>query len=179
MSTYILGHLATPDSALRDDDPKKPWLEALAALIPGEALIAYTSLIALVTEKPEGEAAAKLTREPLVVVFTLVIAAAIPFLYGIGSGGKLGKRHALRWIAALVAFAVWLWLLPLSVWDIVMDDLTKHVWSELDDQITRSVLGILAAFVVVTAAGFAFKKWELPGGGGAGQKRPEKTHGVT
>jgi hypothetical protein len=152
MSTLILGQLTRADGIGRGDDPKKHWLEALAAVIPGEALAAHTAMISFFTEKGDG-ADATLTSESVVVVLTLLIGfVGIPLLYGGASGGALGGKHVLRWTAAIVAFAVWLWLLPLSIWD---------TFVEMDADV-RAGIGIVAALLVVAAAQFAFKRWPLP-----------------
>jgi hypothetical protein len=167
MSTIILGRLASPAPtawarALADadgDDGKKYWAEALAAVIPAEALIAYSTMIAYFTVKgPEtglatGEPAASLKDEGLVQGLTLAILLAIPLVYG-GSSGRLFRpwQHILRWVIAMVAFPVWLWLLPLSAWDTVVD------W----DGYKRAAVGIVAALIVVSLANYVFKRWPLP-----------------
>jgi hypothetical protein len=153
MSTVILGQLARPEGIVQiSDDPKKPWVEALAALVPGEALAAYTAMISFFTKKGEGTEAT-LTHEGWVAALTVAIAVlGIPFLYGRNSGVIWQRRHALRWGAAIVAFAVWLWLLPLSLWDTFVD---------LDGAI-RAGVGIVAALIVVAAVQYAFRIRPLP-----------------
>ena len=83
---------------------------------------------------------------------TLAILIAIPIVYAGSSGHLVGGRYFLRWIVAMVAFPIWLWLLPLSPWDTVTDL----------DAYKRAASGIVAALIVVSLANFVFKKWPLP-----------------
>jgi hypothetical protein len=157
MSTVILGQLAKPDPAglTADDDSKKHWLEALAAIIPGEALIAATGFLTYFTVKAE-DGATSLSNDWAVRITTVVIALAIPFLYGGNSGHIFGLAHVIRWFVALVAFAAWLWLLPLSVWD-------TFAWvTEEFDANERAGYGIGAAILILAVAGFLFKTKPVP-----------------
>ena len=153
MSTFILGRLTVPRnrSARAADDQKGHWLEALAAVIPGEALAAYTAIISFFTVKGSDGADASLSNPGWVKGLSLTVMLAIPIVYGSASGHILGGRHVLRWAVAMVAFAAWLWLLPLSVWDTITD---------LDANI-RAGVGIAGALVIVSAASFLFKKWPV------------------
>jgi 4-amino-4-deoxy-L-arabinose transferase-like glycosyltransferase len=167
MSTIILGRLANPAPntwarALADtggDDGTKHWAEALAGVIPAEALVAYSAMIAFFTVKgaetglATSEPAASLKDEGWVWGLTLAILVVIPIVYA-GSSGRLFKpwQHILRWVVAMVAFPVWLWLLPLSPWDTLFD-LQEY---------KRAATGIVAAVVVVSSANYIFKRWPLP-----------------
>jgi hypothetical protein len=167
MSTIILGRLANPSQptwgqavdAAGGDDGKKHWAEALAAVIPGEAIAAYSAVAAFFTVK--GAEAALDTEEPAAAfnhewwVFGLSVAIllAIPIVYAGSAGVWYHRRHALRWGMAMAAFPVWLWLLPLSPWDSVLDL----------DGVVRAGVGIVAALVVVSLANYLFKRWPLPG----------------
>jgi hypothetical protein len=156
MSTVILGQIAKPDPAgLRTADDKKHWLEALAAIIPGEALIAATAFLTYFTVKAD-DGATSLSNDWGVRITTGVIALAIPFLYGGNSGHIFGLEHFVRWFTALVAFAAWLWLLPLSVWDTF-----ARITEEFDAN-ERAAYGIGAALLIVGVAGFLFKKIPVP-----------------
>lgn len=158
MSTIILGRLGNPvgpayAAALNEGgDPKKHWAEALAAVIPGEALAAYTAIISFFTVKGTEGAAASLTNEPWVQGLSVGVMLLIPVVYAASSGNLWGKKHILRWVVAMVAFSAWLWLLPLSVWD------TFIGW----DNDIRAATGIFAALTIVSAANFRLKRFPLP-----------------
>jgi hypothetical protein len=77
-------------------DPKKHWLEALAAIIPGEALAAYTGFLSFFTVGGTGEATATLTREGWVQILSLVVLLSIPLVYAASSGRFTGKGHVWR-----------------------------------------------------------------------------------
>jgi hypothetical protein len=167
MSTFILGRIAKPTARPayaerlqeEDADEKKHWVEALAAIIPGEALAAATAMLTYFTVK-DANGAATLSHETAVRVLSLVIMLAIPIVYGASSGVILGKAHVVRWFAAMVAFAGWLWLLPLSVWD------TFDKVADLDESV-RAAAGVVAALVIASSAAFLFKKIPVPPTGGA------------
>jgi hypothetical protein len=133
-------------------DPKKHWAEALAAVIPGEALAAHATIISFFTVKGADGAAASLTNAPWVQRLSVGVMLLIPIVYAASSGNLLARKHVLRWVVAMVAFAAWLWLLPLSVWD------TFVRW----DNNIRAGLGVLAAVLIVSAANYLFKKYPLP-----------------
>jgi hypothetical protein len=48
----------------------------------------------------------------------------------------------------MIAFLGWLWLLPLSVWDTLI---------ELDKDI-RAAIGLVAAMIILAAANYVFKR---------------------
>jgi|SRR5262245_15958482 len=160
MSTIILGVLSRPaapgDAGLVDGagDDKKRWAEALAAVIPGEALAAYTAMIAFFTVKGTGTEAS--LSHPTAVRWTSgVILVAIPVLYATTAGKFFTIPDFVRWGMAIVAFGAWLWLLPLSVWDTVK-------WVKNLDAAVRGGVGVTAAFAVVVLANFLFKRFPVP-----------------
>ena len=84
---------------------------------------------------------------------TLVILLAIHLAYASTSGKLLGKGHFVRWLMAMIAFLAWLWLLPLSVWSLT-------TWDTIDtlDASVRAATGIVAAFVILAAANYLFRR---------------------
>jgi hypothetical protein len=149
MSTIILGRLAKRESTLRGTTDTTYWLEALAAVIPGETLAAYAVIIAFFTKDENG--AASFTNEGAVRWFSLGLLVAIPIVYAASSGALLWPpAHPLRWFVAIVAFLAWLWLLPLSVWN-------TFDWIDWDKDI-RAAVGVFAALVIVSLATYLFKR---------------------
>jgi hypothetical protein len=167
MSTIILGNLANPAPrawarALAEtgsDDGTKHWAEALAAVIPAEALAAYSAMIAFFTVKgadtglATGQPGASLKDEGWIWGLTLAILVAIPIVYAASSGSVFRPwQHILRWVVAMVAFPVWLWLLPLSPWD-TLTDLQEY---------KRAATGIVGAVILVSLAKYLLKRWPVP-----------------
>jgi hypothetical protein len=163
VSTFILGRLVNADrpawAQVLDKDPTatKHWIEALAAVIPAEALAAYTAMISFFTMEGEDEASASLTDESWVRGLTLAILLAIPLVYAAGSGNRLGGKHVVRWLVAMIAFAAWLWLLPLSAWNLFPWDPISSLAAHI-----RAATGIVGALVIVSGAGVLFRRWPLP-----------------
>jgi hypothetical protein len=168
MSTVILGRLSAPRQphwqeavAGEAGGETQHWTDALAAVIPGEALAAYIAMIAFFTVQGTGETST-LKDKGWVWGLTVVIWFLIPLAYASGSGILFQPKHVLRWSVAMVAFVVWLWLLPLSPWDVPPWD--GEPWDtikDLDGE-KRAATGVVAAFAVVIGAGYLFKKLPLP-----------------
>jgi hypothetical protein len=155
----LRGAIEGTDAAKADANRAKQFVEMVAGLVPAEVLAIQIFILEVLSEQTSSsdESAATITNVgALRWSFVVLLAIALVFYFaGTSPGGLTWKHiphHLFRCLVILVAFGVWTWLQPVSVWQ-TWFDLGNDVWL---------VIGSLAAGGVVAFNLLVIRLFPLP-----------------